>query len=274
MRADLSATASDEIDGDWWWQVWRSGATSVLVVSDRGEWCEATVGALEAQRFAVRVHRLGEALATSSAAFDIAVVDLGLSVVPVGTVLRGLRAASTRPILAVAPAVAPESAVLEAYAAGVDQCLTRPGRPDELIARVRALLRRTPARGPDAPELAHLAIGGLLVQPFSGDVTQGGVAVHLAPRELEVLVALVRRPGRVVPRRELLGAAGEGTLGEALDATVRRLRSKLEAVEGRRRIQTVRGVGFRYDPTGDSTYQPTGPAECPAIAPGIGEAAS
>lgn len=265
MRADFAASSSDTTNGDWWWQVWRSAAVSVLVVSARADWCEAAVSALEDDGFAVRVDASGNAVTEPGCLFDVAVVDLALHGRSPAKLLGALRASSALPILAVAPVVAPESAVLEAYAAGADQCMTRTGRPHELVARVRALLRCTPPRPRNVADLQETRVGSLVLDPAEGTLRLDGVPVELTPREVGVLQALVRRPGTVVPREQLTSGALETFSDQSLDAVVRRLRAKLEAVEGHRRIVTVRGVGFRYV-IGDHAEPATNGAAEPILA--------
>lgn len=250
MRAHVAASSSDTTNGDWWWQVWRSGAVSVLVISARADWCEEAVAALEDDGFAVRVDVVGKAVTEPGSPFDLAVVDLAPERASPATVVAALRANSTLPILAVAPVVAPESAVLEAYAAGADQCMTRNGRPNELVARVRALLRRTPPRPHHVADLREIRVGSLVLDLGDGTVRLDGIPVELTHREVELLRALVRRPGTVVPREQLTSGGPETFSDQSLDAAIRRLRAKLEAIEGHRRILNVRGVGFRYV-TGD-----------------------
>jgi DNA-binding response OmpR family regulator len=217
-------------------------AVSVLVVSDSGVLRNEMATLLDAQGYAVRVDDRWESELDVGDPFAIAVVDLAITSRSPVAVVAELRTRTSVPILAVSPEVYPESAVLDAFAAGADQFATR-SRPGELVARIRALLRRNPPRRvPVHAEDAELPIR---LDRATGVAAVAGAEVLLTPRECEILGALMERPGRVVRRNHLAGSDGPHHCGDALDATVRSVRTKLELAEGRRRIVAVRGVGFR-----------------------------
>jgi len=144
-----------------------------------------------------------------------------------------------------------ENLVTRALVAGADDYLVLPLRPAELVARVRAVLRRAPRRG-DLSLAAEgaLQVGEVRLEPHSHVVTLRGSHVHLPLREFELLRLLMENAGIVLSRATLLGrlwgpsAPADGT---SLEVHVRRLRAKLEDNPGKpRRILTVRGVGYRY----------------------------
>ncbi|HEX4866588.1 MAG TPA: response regulator transcription factor [Acidimicrobiales bacterium] len=276
MRARLADVGSDTTNGDWWWQVWQSGALCALVVTARAEWCDVAVGALEADGFAVRADPSGDLVLEGSVPFDIAIIDLSLPSRSGARLVQLLRARSSVPILAVASSLTSESEVLQAYEAGVDGCLTRPDRHHELVARTRALLRRVPAQSHTAVAPSGVSAGSIQLDPTGAFATVAGQQIDLAPLEALFLHALLTRPGRVVTRRELSRATPDPLGDGAVDALVRRIRSKLETVEGQRRIVTVRGLGFRFvvdAPVAPVASSPPGSArdvalgEAPAITP-------
>jgi two-component system, OmpR family, response regulator len=130
--------------------------------------------------------------------------------------------------------------------AGADDYLGKPFDFGELLARLRALLRRAPAERP-----ARLEAGDLTVDPATRAVTRAGTPVSLTAREFGVLEYLVRRAGDVVSRTELLEHVwDQNYLGSTniVDVYVGYLRKKLEQPFDRSLIRTVRGVGFQLDP--------------------------
>jgi two-component system OmpR family response regulator len=129
--------------------------------------------------------------------------------------------------------------------AGADDYLAKPFDFGELLARLRALLRRAPAERP-----AQLSAGDLVLDPASHEVHRDGVSVELTAREFAVLEYLLRRAGDVVTRTDLLEHVwDENYFGSTnvVDVYVGYLRRKLEQPFGRPLIHTVRGVGFRLD---------------------------
>lgn len=132
---------------------------------------------------------------------------------------------------------------------GADDYVTKPFDRDVLLARIKAVLRRT-QRPPTAPAKAQpLAVGDLTIDPATHQVTVGGRAVELTRREFDLLYTLAQQPGQVVSAEELLarvwGAEYEGE-PQVVYVHIRWLREKLEEDPQRpRRILTVRGVGYK-----------------------------
>ena len=153
------------------------------------------------------------------------------------------------PVLLIGPN--DENLVTKALASGADDYLALPLRPAELVARVRAVLRRAPHGGSHpGPEPGALQVGEVRLDPESHEVSLRSTRVHLPLREFELLKLLMENVGIVLPRATLIrrlwgqSAPMDGT---SLEVHVRRLRSKLEDDAGDpKRIVTVRGVGYRY----------------------------
>jgi two-component system response regulator MprA len=133
---------------------------------------------------------------------------------------------------------------VEALDSGADDYLIKPFSIEELLARVRARLRRS---GIDEQDGGVLRMADLEVNPASREVARGGEAIHLTAKEFDLLMHLLRHPNQVQERRSILDALwGENWLGDdnLLDVYVRYLRRKLEPAGQPTLIQTVRGVGF------------------------------
>ena len=176
---------------------------------------------------------------------DMLVLDLMLPGKNGLEILRELRSeATTRelPVL-VLTARGAEMDKLLGFDHGADDYLTKPFSPRELIARVRALLRRSrPSRDP-----AALEFGGLKIDPLAREVRMAGAELVLTPREYDLLLFFVQNSGRVLTRDELLRKVwGYDFIGDTrtVDVHVRRLRMKLG--EQNRLIETMTGVGYKF----------------------------
>ena len=180
------------------------------------------------------------------ARFDVVLLDVMLPGVDGLEVCRRIRAApewSTLPIIMLT-ARGEDVDKIVGLELGADDYLAKPFNPRELLARIRAVLRRgaTPASG------AHFSAGGLVVDFDARDVTVSGRRVVLTHHEFELLAALARAAGRVLSREHLMDALGGATheaFDRSIDVHVSKLRAKLEKdPRAPRFIKTVRGVGY------------------------------
>ena len=175
---------------------------------------------------------------------DAAIVDL---VLPDGDgveVCRRLREWSAMPVI-VLSAVGDEDAKVRALAAGADDYVTKPFGPRELVARLRANLRRSDP----GPAEAVVEADGLEVDLARRSVRVGGQDVHLTPTEFDLLRQLVSNRGRLMTHRDLLRSvwgAGYADDTQVLRAHIANLRRKIEPPSGPRHIRTDPGVGYRF----------------------------
>jgi two-component system, OmpR family, alkaline phosphatase synthesis response regulator PhoP len=220
---------------------------TILIVDDEPEIVALCSDYLKAAGFAVLSARDGRAAldAVRSARPDLVVLDIGLPTLDGFDVTRAVRHESAVPIVMLT-ARADESDTLVGLELGADDYITKPFSPKELVARVRAVLRRA--------EGAHEAVEIVRVGDLELDIariltTVGGRRVELTPTEFRLLLELARQPGRVFTRSQLLSAV-QGVAFEsyerAIDAHVKNIRRKIEEdPRAPRRLQTVFGVGYR-----------------------------
>jgi DNA-binding response OmpR family regulator len=215
---------------------------SLLVVEDDAELRSLLLRGLGEEGFDVRaVGDASAAMAQIDDAPDALVIDVGLPDADGRDLCQALRArGTTAPVLFLTARDAVTDR-LAGFSAGGDDYLTKPFHFDELVARLRALLRRSGA-DPAA------TVGTLRLDPVAHRVSDDGHAATLTPTEFRVLAALVARPDEVIRRRELIRAAWpEGAIvhDNTLDQYVARLRRKLREVTDDVTITTVHGVGYR-----------------------------
>jgi two-component system alkaline phosphatase synthesis response regulator PhoP len=221
---------------------------TILVVDDEPGIVDLARDYLEHAGFGVQTGRDGPAAldAVRRHAPDLVVLDLGLPGMDGLDVIRALRGSSPVPIV-ILTARDDEVDKLIGLELGADDYVTKPFSPRELVARVRAVLRRV--------ELARAPSDSVRAGPLTLDLPRmradlGGRAVQLTATEFQLLATLAGQPGRVFTRSQLLdavhGIAFE-SFERAIDTHVKNLRRKLEADPRRPRlIQTVYGVGYRW----------------------------
>lgn len=181
---------------------------------------------------------------------DLVLLDLMLPDVDGVSFCRALRAESDVPILMVT-ARGEESDKIMGLEAGADDYITKPFSIGEMIARIKAALRRAGAAGPATQRMRR---GRVLIDRETRSVVVDGKPVDLRRREFDLLWTLVSHPGRVYSREdlfEIVWSDREFVDPGTLDVHIRRLREKVEENPGTpRHIVTVRGVGYKFDPAG------------------------
>jgi DNA-binding response OmpR family regulator len=223
--------------------------TKILVVEDETKIARLVRDYLEHAGFEAEVVGDGDAALASARRSrpDLVVLDLGLPGRDGLDVARVLRRTSTVPIVMLT-ARGDEIDRVVGLELGADDYVVKPFSPKELVARVRAVLRRTQAAQAGGPEV--LRVADVEVDLPRMRVSVAGRPVELTPTEFQLLWALMREPGRVFTRGQLLDAV-HGVAFEsyerAIDAHVKNLRKKLEPTPGRPRyLLTVHGVGYRF----------------------------
>jgi phosphate regulon transcriptional regulator PhoB len=225
-------------------------AAEVLVVEDEPDIRNLIVLQLAREGFRCRTAKSGpEALREAKAgAPDLVILDLMLPELDGLEVCRRLRsdaATATIPIIMLT-AKADEVDRVVGLEMGADDYVVKPFSPKELVARIRAVLRR--ARPAAEPHV--LRAGTITVDPMRHQVDVAGTAVVLTPKEFDLLQALMEAAGRVLSREHLLERVWGYTRGgeiesRTVDVHVRRLRAKLGTAG--RRIATLKGVGYRFE---------------------------
>ena len=178
---------------------------------------------------------------------DLVITDLMMPGMSGVEVTRAIRSRSTTPVLVLSVREHERSKV-EALDAGADDYVTKPFNIQELLARVRAHLRRAPER-----TTAAMETGDFVVDTQAHTITVQGKPIHLTPKEFDLLVHLARNAGKVITHRALLTAiwgAQSAHQPEYLRVFIGQLRKKLETETGRQYIQTEPWVGYRFIPEG------------------------
>jgi two-component system response regulator RegX3 len=225
----------------------------ILVVDDEQSYRDALSVALQGEGFSVVTAADGEEAIERFDAVRPALVLLDVMLPKISgiDVCRALRTRSRVPIIMVTARTSEIDAVV-GLEVGADDYVTKPFRLRELIARVRASLRRTPVeddRDPDRPEL--LEVGDVRIDSARHEVVVRGDLVAMPLKEFELLELLLENAGRVLTRDVLIDRVwGPHYYGDTktLDVHVKRLRAKVESDPANpTRIVTVRGVGYRYE---------------------------
>ena len=218
----------------------------VLVVEDELKVANALREGLESERYDVAVERTGEGafFRINTEEFDVVLLDLTLPGRDGLEILKAMRERGlTTPVLVLTARDTLDDRV-KGLDSGADDYLVKPFAFTELVARVRALVRR--GRVSEAP---RLSAGDLEVDLISRRVTRGGRPVELTVREFELLEYLLRHQSHVVSRETLARDVWKETarttpLDNVIDVHIARLRRKIDAEQSPKLIHTVRGVGF------------------------------
>ena len=219
----------------------------VLLIEDDERLAQLTARYLESHGVLVTVAGTGpegqaEALRRQ---YDCLVLDVMLPGRDGIEVTRELRARTDVPIVMVTARTEEADRVL-GLEVGADDYVSKPFSPRELLARIRATVRRV--RGQAGPTQQTVQVGGLVLDPLKMTVTLDGLAVDVTAYEFSILRALAQRPGRVLSREQLLDLAkgsAELSFDRSIDVHVSRLRAKLgDDSRNPKILKTVRGAGY------------------------------
>jgi len=227
----------------------------ILLIEDEEPLADALYYTLDREGFDVEVSHDGAAGLDRflEGGFDLVVLDLMLPSMDGLEVCRRIRTSSAVPILML---TAKDSEVDEVVGLelGADDYITKPFSTRNLVARIRAVLRRADKPAGEVPE--RLACGDLVMECDKHEVFIRGEEVHLTPIEYRILEGFMRRPGKALAREFLLNSVWEGDFfgsPKTLDVHIRHLREKLEEDPASPAyIRTVRGLGYRLEVPGPS----------------------
>ncbi|MFM9131199.1 MAG: response regulator [Actinomycetota bacterium] len=225
---------------------------TVLVVEDEESFIEALKVGLKREGFRVEVARDGmQALEMFDLVQpDVILLDVMLPKISGIDVCRQLRKKTLTPIIMVT-AKGAEIDTVVGLEVGADDYVTKPYRLRELVARMRAVLRRVPTERGGELSSSSLSVGDVALDPDQHEVVIRGETMTLPLKEFELLHLLLANAGRVLPRETLIDRVwGTDYVGDTktLDVHIKRLRSKIEDDPSSPvRIVTIRGLGYKYE---------------------------
>jgi two-component system, OmpR family, KDP operon response regulator KdpE len=228
--------------------------SKILIVDDEVQIIRVLFMACTAQGYRVKSAADGQAALNvlKSWSADLVITDLSMPNMDGVELCRAIRKQSNVPIL-VLSVRNHEKIKVEALDAGADDYVTKPFQIDELLARIRAALRRSKnAKKKDST--AELVVGDFRIDPGSRQVFVRGAEVHLTPKEFDLLHAMSLSPDRVITRRTLMVAVWGGynvDQPESLRVLIAQLRRKVEPAEEPQYILTEPWVGYRFVPDGN-----------------------
>jgi len=221
---------------------------SLLAVGPASDRLGPLLDALRADGFSIEIVMLGAQACERHrlAAHSVLLADEEVADMSLVQLVQRVRDVSPIPIVVTTASVS-ENDVVALLESGADQCITKPVRPREFVARIRAAARRAPEPPASRPEA--LEIEGVRLDPSGFVLTVSGEEVRITPKEFALLHLLMANAGQTLPRRLIIDRvwAAEAANPKTLDTHIRRLRAKIEAdPSAPKRILTVRKVGYRY----------------------------
>jgi len=220
----------------------------ILIIDDDVELCTLVGEYLQAEGFAVEAVHDGENGLQRAGRGDclLVVLDVMLPGINGFEVLRRIRATSRLPVLLLT-ARGEDVDRIVGLEIGADDYLPKPFNPRELVARIRAILRRTRGEASSTPEIVR--VGDVELDPATRSVRREGHPVDLTSVEFNLLEVLLREAGRVVPRERLVNAVLSrkfSPFDRSIDMHVSKVRKKLGDTDADEHIKTIRGVGYIF----------------------------
>jgi two-component system response regulator RegX3 len=231
----------------------------ILIVEDEESISEPLAAALEREGYATAIAHTAETAleAVRTSEPDLVLLDVMLPDGDGREILREIRSRGSTPVIMVS-ARGEETDMVVGLELGADDYVSKPFRAAELIARIRAVLRRTGDK--QAPSASALAVNDVHLDADTRTVTKAGEPMDLTLKEFDLLRALMERAGRVVSRQELMDEVWDPHWfgpTKTLDVHVSSLRKKLDDDPNEPRyIHTVRGVGFRFASAAEAAFEP------------------
>lgn len=225
--------------------------SKVLIIDDDEELCELVSEYLTVEGFEAESVHDGESGLKSaiSGEYDLAILDVMLPKMNGFDVLRQLRANSKLPVLMLT-ARGDDMERIVGLESGADDYLPKPFNPRELVARLRAILRRISTENGEIIPAEKMQVDDLEISPSSRSVKLGGAEITLTSVEFDLLTALLREAGKVVKKEDLSENVLERGLSpydRSLDMHISNLRKKLGLrADGSERIKTIRSTGYIY----------------------------
>ena len=225
----------------------------ILIVDDEPQITRVLRRSLTSHGYDVRSAADGESALETFGDWgpDLVITDLSMPNLDGLELCKRMRQLSSVPVI-VLSVKGEEQTKVEALDAGADDYITKPFGMDELLARIRATLRRAPEQQAEESEPATIEAGDFRVNIETREVTVGGRQVHLTPKEYDLLVYFIRHPGKVLTHRTLLAAIWGGNYVEQteyLRVFIGQLRKKIESESASPRyILTEPWIGYRFDP--------------------------
>ena len=228
----------------------------ILIIEDERPLAEAVQFSLEKEGYAVDIALDGEKgwEMLSGGGYDIVLLDLMLPGLDGMEICRRVRSSGSTPVIMLTAKDADVDKIL-GLEMGADDYVTKPFNMRELVARVRAVLRRAAGKGEaSASGGRRLEAGEIVLDTERHEVTVGGSVVEMPLMEYRLLELFMRNPGKALGREYLLSRVWEGDFygqTKTLDVHIRRLREKIEKDPANpRHIITVRGIGYRFETGG------------------------
>jgi len=226
----------------------------ILIIEDERPMAEAVRFSLEKEGYEVDIALDGETgwKMFAGGSYDLILLDLMLPGMDGVEICRQVRQEGTTPIIMLTAKDSDVDKIL-GLEMGADDYVTKPFNMRELLARVKAVLRRAAAEERKQPS-KHLEADNIFLDEERHEVLVGGEVVEMPLMEYRLLEIFMKNPGKALPREYLLGQAWGGDFygqTKTLDVHIRRLREKIEADPARpEHIVTVRGIGYRFETGG------------------------